>query len=319
MYSRMPYDMNDAPSTEWLPLPVDGRKGEAAGVLPREQLRRWCLVLDAMQIDYRRENGWRGTRLLVLQQDLDRALAQIAKFEAENRDWPPSPPAELKSHGSILVTLSVIFLLASFHNLTQTQLNLPLLGSPDWYSMGSAYAGKIRQGELWRAVTALTLHSDFQHLAGNAAVATLFIEQLRKRYGSGAAWLLFMLSGIFGNTVNALLQPWHHQSVGASTAVFGLLGIIAADSFIRYRNVLMRRWALPLAAAAALLGFLGTSGEHTDLGAHLWGFACGIAMGLLCASRWRDRLPPSPGLNRFLALISCLLPTLAWLIAIMPA
>mgnify|MGYP001183731205 CR=1 FL=1 len=315
----MSHDFDPEILAQWQPLPANGRQGGAENVLSREQLKRWSLVLDAMQIDYRRENGWRGSRLLVQQQDTERALAQIEKFETENRNWPPATPPEIKSHGSLLVTLSVIFLLASFHNLTQVQLDIPYLGAPDWYSLGSIHAGKLRQGELWRAITALTLHSDLQHLTGNAVVATLFIEQLRKRYGSGAAWLLFLLSGIFGNSVNALLQPWHHQAVGASTAVFGLLGIIAADSFVRYRNVLMRRWALPLAAAAALLGFLGTAGEHTDLGSHLWGFACGIVLGLICASRWRALLPPSPRINRTLSAISFGIPLLAWLIAIASA
>ncbi|PLY02350.1 MAG: rhomboid family intramembrane serine protease [Desulfuromonas sp.] len=302
--------------TGWCPLRVKTQGGTSNNLLTREQFKRWSLVLEAMQIPYRRENGWRGSALLVREEDFERAIKQLETYERENQHWPPSPPPVTTSHGTLLVTLSVIFVLASFHNLTQAQVNLPVIGNPDWYTLGSVHAGKLRQGELWRAITGLTLHSDLQHLAGNSIITLLFIEQLRKRYGSGAAWLLFLLSGFAGNSVNGLLQPWHHQAVGASTAVFGLLGVIAADSLIRYRTALMSRWLVPLAAALALLGFLGTAGEHTDLGAHLWGFACGVLLGLVCAGLWRERLPPSPLTNRLLSVISAVTPLVAWLLAL---
>ena len=56
-------------------------------------------------------------------------------------------------------------------------------------------------------------------------------------------------------------------------------------------------WPLPLAAALGLLGLLGSSGENTDLGAHLFGFGCGIVLGLL----WGKWLPPQLTANRLLS------------------
>ena len=213
------------------------------------------------------------------------------------------------------MTLSVIFLVASFHNLIQADSLPTLLTDIDWREIGMLHAGKVRQGEIWRVVTALTLHTDITHIAGNSVVSFLFVEQLRKVYGSGYAWALFLASGMAGNLVNALLQPYHHMAVGASTAVFGLLGVIAADSYMRFREALFRRWLLPIAGAFALLAFLGTSGENTDLGAHLWGFACGLPIGYLFARRQLGRGEITPIKNRLLATVSLAVVCSAWLTA----
>jgi len=90
--------------------------------------------------------------------------------------------------------------------------------------------------------------------------------------------------GALGNLVNAGLQSPTHSSVGASTAVFGAVGILAALSMVRYGRNLRRRWMLPVAAALALLALLallGTEGKNSDLGAHLFGFIYGGCLGLI--------------------------------------
>jgi rhomboid protease GluP len=56
---------------------------------------------------------------------------------------------------------------------------------------------------------------------------------------------------------------------------------VAAINLVRYRHPLRRRLLLPIAAALALLAFLGTEGERTDVGAHLFGFLAGALLGLL--------------------------------------
>ena len=42
---------------------------------------------------------------------------------------------------------------------------------------------------------------------------------------------------------------------------------------------MMSRKLTILIAAIALFGFLGVGGERTDVGAHLMGFVCGLAIG----------------------------------------
>jgi len=73
--------------------------------------------------------------------------------------------------------------------------------------------------------------------------------------------------------------------VGASTAVFAALGIMAAYSW-RERLALPQRWARrwgPLVAGVALLGWTGSGGEDTDLVGHVAGFVVGTLLGAVAA------------------------------------
>jgi membrane associated rhomboid family serine protease len=87
------------------------------------------------------------------------------------------------------------------------------------------------------------------------------------------------------NWMEAQLGPATHRAVGASTAVFTALGMLAAHSW-RTRFHLPQRWALrwaPLVAGVILLGWLGSGGEQTDLVAHATGFVVGVLIGAAAA------------------------------------
>ena len=110
------------------------------------------------------------------------------------------------------------------------------------------------------------------------------------------------------------MLPASHWSVGASTAVFATLGLLAAYSWRRrdQEDRWAYRWA-PLVAGVILLGFTGAGGERTDVMAHLTGFAMGVLAGVAHA-RWRvprGRLAQGvAGLSALLALVC------AWALAL---
>ena len=97
-------------------------------------------------------------------------------------------------------------------------------------------------------------------------------------------------SGIAGNVVNAVVYKAGHTSIGASTAVFGALGILSAWQVLRRVNQPGKRLKalLPLGAGLALLGFMGSS-VHTDVLAHLFGFLSGIVIGGLYGATVHDQ------------------------------
>lgn len=301
---------------EWLGLSPDAGDGEACGALSEAQAHLWALVLEARHVPCHIEPAGTGWQLLVPSSQLASARNELRLYEEENRYWPPPAPPARPMVENTLPTLSVLILLATFHNLTLLDLSLPGHPPLDWKALGSADAAKILDGQWWRLVTALTLHADWVHLSSNLAIGGVFIVCLCRELGSGLAWSLLLGSGILGNLANACVQPPSHNSLGASTLVFGAVGILAALNMVRYRHQRLKRWLLPVAAALALLALLGTEGEHTDLGAHLFGFLAGAGLGLAVEYPAGKLGRPGRGLNTLLALGSAIVSVGAWWMAV---
>ena len=98
-----------------------------------------------------------------------------------------------------------------------------------------------------------------------------------------SSWLTIVLSGAAGNALNTLLLESAHRSIGASTAVFAALGLVAG--FVWHGRLMAQdRWSYrygPIVGGLALLMYTGTGGENTDIGAHLLGFVFGFGTGML--------------------------------------
>jgi membrane associated rhomboid family serine protease len=136
-------------------------------------------------------------------------------------------------------------------------------------------------GEIWRAVTALTLHGDAAHALGNAFAIGIFFSATAGQIGVGLAGALILLAGAVGNIANSLLQGSPHDSVGASTAVFGAVGILGSLAAMRRRKEGdKRRLWIAAGTALALLGMLGTGGRQVDVLAHLLGLLVGGGVGI---------------------------------------
>ncbi len=150
----------------------------------------------------------------------------------------------------------------------------------DWLGEGRVDSRLGVGGNLERAVTSLTLHADLRHVLSNILYGCLFGLLLSQAVGSGVAWLGIVLSGFLGN----LLSVWvsgPHMSIGASTMVFGALGMLAAYQWrVRKRAKLgLKQWA-PLVAGAVLLGWFGFGSDaRTNYMAHLTGFLAGVSLG----------------------------------------
>jgi membrane associated rhomboid family serine protease len=152
----------------------------------------------------------------------------------------------------------------------------------------SSSRGLIGDHEWWRPFTALFLHGDFPHLIGNLLSGLFFGTLVARSIGPWLGWALILACGAIGNSLtSALTWPEPFTSIGASTAVFGALGILSGLGFatlLRARHRLP--WAkltAPLVAGIILLGWLGggAPGGNTDVLGHVFGFASGLGAGLL--------------------------------------
>lgn len=305
-------DLPTSGRPDWLIVSSELREDAPLRPLFKRQLRRWELVLLARDIPFRTEPYARGQLLLVPSAHYARACEELRLFEEENHNWPPPLPEASPKQDNLLATLCVLIALATFHNLTLLRVDLAGHFPVDWTALGNAHAGKILRGEWWRLVTALTLHADWLHLFGNLTIGGLFVGRLCRDLGAGLGWSLVLASGICGNLLNAFFQNPAHRAIGASTAVFGAVGLLAAMGVLRYREHLRKRWPVPIAAALALLAMLGSSGENTDLGAHLFGFVAGLGLGWGAEALLERHGRPAGWFNRTLAVGCIALVGAAW-------
>jgi membrane associated rhomboid family serine protease len=162
----------------------------------------------------------------------------------------------------------------------------------NWLATGVLDTMAVRGGEVWRTMTALTLHFDVAHLLSNLGFGAFFGWLASQLLGPGVAFGGAMAAATLANALNSAIQPANHVSAGASTVVFAMLGLLAAYAWRRRADSGERwayRWA-PLIAGVFLLGFTGVGGANTDVLAHLTGFAVGGVAGW-----WLGRLSRIPG------------------------
>ena len=82
----------------------------------------------------------------------------------------------------------------------------------------------VMNGEIWRLFTCLFIHSNWIHLGGNMVMLLLFGSVVEKTYKWYKYIIIYFVSGLIGNIFSLLLFPPNTISLGASGAIFGLLG-----------------------------------------------------------------------------------------------
>ncbi len=279
----------------------------------RAELEEAALVLRAVGIPHSFATLDGSAALIVSAPDAPAARHELERYALENPISPNPKPGEpartLQAAWPGMLSYAVVLIgvfVAQHGSLTST------VGE-----QGRMDADRFLAGQWWRSLTALCLHIDVPHLAGNLVFGAAFGALLSQLLGNGLAWGAILLAGALGNTLDAWIQPTGHLSLGASTAVFSALGLLTSVS-LRLRALLrdgpLRRWA-PLVMGIALLGFLGTGGTRTNVLAHALGFGAGLALGALLAPTVKERAPGSR-VQWLAALGSAALLAWAWTLAI---
>jgi membrane associated rhomboid family serine protease len=263
----MPPDIPPEENLDQSLVPVSGTVNE--------QLDALALVLSAVGIDHFFDESTH--QLLVKRRDAALAEYHLNLYHSENANWPPPPPPRPRLHPQTPPTWLMMGLLAVFFLYTG-----PWSAGNLWFTRGAIdSAAVLDRGEWWRLLTALTLHADVVHLVGNCLIGGIIMHFLSKTIGYGLAWLLLLANGIIANLLNIVLRRLPHLSVGLSTSIFAAIGLFTGLQLSRFKTQGLKGLLLPLAAGAGLLAFLGSEGERTDLGAHFFGFVCGVCCGVI--------------------------------------
>lgn len=266
-----------------------------------------AFVLKAVGIEHVVTQSDNRFVLLVPEAFAERALEHLLIYEEESRPKPPPPALRLHEHawvGSLIYGLVMLGI---------AYASGASVGGFDWYESGALRSSAIVDSEWWRIVTALTLHADVAHILGNLAFGIPYGYFASQLLGVGRAWASILVAAAFANFLDAVLMPAQQSSIGASTAVFAMLGIVGAYAWQRGQGRFNRwahRWA-PLVAAVALLALTGVGGERTDIVAHLAGFGVGAGMGVFQA-HLRSTALDRPWVQRTLGIATCVTVALAW-------
>jgi len=275
--------------------------------IDQQKAQEWSLVFQAMHIPFLLEEEGKEYNFMIPPEFQKEAHKQILLYEEENRFHAINTQLLTPVDSISIIFIPFIFLV--FHMIVH-QYNEKYR----FIELGSASSLSILKGEWWRLVTALTLHSGFRHIAGNIVMGIIIVNSLFAFTGVGLAWFTVLLSGIFGNLINALMHKTNFISIGSSTAVFGALGVLSGILLFNRLKYTLRQAVVPFAGAVALLGITG-AGQHTDIGGHLWGFVSGIIIGIIIALTIIRKKIPSKKTQIVFITISWLLPFLAWYIA----
>lgn len=160
---------------------------------------------------------------------------------------------------------------------------------------GAIFGPLIATGEYWRLFTAMFLHANLIHLFFNCFALFIFGRLVEGVYGNSRFTIIYLLAGLSGGVLSYMFNRTA-IAVGASGAIFGILGALAAY-FVVHRNTLGemgRRNLTGLATVAAINLAIGLLIPNIDNWAHFGGLVGGFVMGLALAPRYLYELIDTP-------------------------
>jgi membrane associated rhomboid family serine protease len=192
--------------------------------------------------------------------------------------------AAIEGTGALVTkTLIALNVLVYFVNLAQGSTLGQTRGT--WFEKGALFVsspflpGGLADGEWWRLITAAFLHGSVLHIGLNMVVLWFVGAPVEQALGRWRFLALYLVSGLAGSAGAILFDP-HALTVGASGAIFGILG--AALILEWQQNYVLGGQALGLLVVNLVLTFAIPS---ISIGGHLGGLAGG-AVGALALSRF---------------------------------
>jgi rhomboid protease GluP len=137
--------------------------------------------------------------------------------------------------------------------------------------------------ELWRLVTSMFLHGDALHLFSNMFSLLIFGSYIELSFSKYKFVLIYFISGILGSVFTIFLLPLNTISLGASGAIFGLIGAALSILIFERNNPLI------ILGLVYVLYFVITSfSPGINYLAHIFGLIGGFVTGYLLRRNKRN-------------------------------
>lgn len=245
----------------------------------KEKFKEISLLFYAMNIPFEVKSKDNMRLIIVPEKERRNALFQIYCYRRENLLTFKDLDSDVEEM-DYFSYYSIVFVFFCFYIFQMFGIKISSL---NLIEKGALSVIGIKNGEWYRVVTALTLHSDFLHILSNAFFGGLITYFVLKRVGRGIGWFLILLSGIAGNTISVFIHSESYVSIGSSTACFGSLGILTIERILYSDKTILKiknSIFLPFASSLAFLGLFGASPD-SDIFAHLFGYISGLLIGFL--------------------------------------
>ena len=147
------------------------------------------------------------------------------------------------------------------------------------YNVGCMDAERVLlDGEYYRFFTSMFMHGGIDHIVSNIIFLIALGEMLERVIGHIRFAVLYLLSGVGGSLfsiANVVLSGNRYTAIGASGAVFGLVGallILVVINNGHYQGISIKRMIF----AIAYMVYDGTRSEQVDNAAHVGGLIFGV-------------------------------------------
>jgi hypothetical protein len=134
---------------------------------------------------------------------------------------------------TLIVVITTAYLLGSGLSILGNSVVRPLLPKlPDQLALfyggqySNGYFPGVSTGQWYRLITVVLVHASLLHIASNMYSLWMFGNLLEGIFGTVRFAAIFVISGITASTASVFLGPHNAYSVGASGAIFGLLGAL---------------------------------------------------------------------------------------------
>ena len=205
----------------------------------------------------------------------------------------PPRPVDVRvdfERGMSYLQPATLLLIAGLGAIFAWQLSTgALVSEQSVIAAGALVRDRVLQGEWWRVLSATVLHGNVEHLVGNAMSLYILGMASEHAYGTRSMLMIYLVSGIAGSLLSVAASPG--PSVGASGAIFGLMGAVIVLFWKHHHELLVRdkRIGVVIAVWALFTVVTGLMTPMIDNAAHIGGLLGGMAVSLAMRPRILER------------------------------
>jgi rhomboid protease GluP len=173
---------------------------------------------------------------------------------------------------SIIGINILVFIISAILSRSIMDINIYVL-----VFLGAKYNPAIEQGQWYRLFTSMFLHGGLIHIAANMYSLYSIGPLVEHIYGRYRYIVIYLVSGVIASLFSFWFSPY--ASIGASGAIFGLLGVIFVFA-VKERKRIGKGFVRNVTSTVIINLFIGLSLPGIDNFAHLGGLLCGTVLGI---------------------------------------